>query len=343
MDKANEPGRQAGFTLVELMVAMVITLIVSGSIYGMIASGQTAFKRDPELSDRQQSIRVAMDVIQRDIVNAGNRLGLFYQVFAEPADAAGIMGANGVLTDHLVIYTGSGGCPDVTLAVPAQSGANLNAVADIPACYPDDAMAVVVYGNLGAKWGFLHRVHAQASKANFPPGLNAAANSQIQSVADLGQLCTPQQVLAGCTQAAPTAMAAVTIMAYVIAPEPDGTPGLWRSTTGGYDVLAGGGYAPPPPAVSSPGVWQLIARGIEDMQIQYFRNGVWNDTPTVTMGTPASVVTQVRVTLQARTATIRATAAVAGPNALRGQLTSVGVPRPALNYLSGTTPAPLWE
>ena len=65
-----ETGPETGFSLIELMVAMLITLIVSGAIFGLLSSGHSAFRREPELSDRQQSIRLAMDVISRDVVNA---------------------------------------------------------------------------------------------------------------------------------------------------------------------------------------------------------------------------------------------------------------------------------
>ena len=64
-------SKERGFSLVELMVAMTVTLIVSGAIYGLLTSGSNAFRREPELADRQQNIRVAMDLISRDVYNAG--------------------------------------------------------------------------------------------------------------------------------------------------------------------------------------------------------------------------------------------------------------------------------
>ena len=54
---------QSGFSLVELMIAMLVTMIISGAIFGLLSGGNTAFRREPELSDRQQNIRVAMDLI----------------------------------------------------------------------------------------------------------------------------------------------------------------------------------------------------------------------------------------------------------------------------------------
>src|SRR5512139_3594729 len=72
---------ERGFSLVELMMAMTITLIVSAAIYGLLTSGSNAFRREPEVADRQQNIRVAMDLIARDVFNAGAALPTFSQVF----------------------------------------------------------------------------------------------------------------------------------------------------------------------------------------------------------------------------------------------------------------------
>jgi len=86
-----------GFSLVELMVAMTITLIVSAAIYGLLTSGSNAFRREPELADRQQNIRVAMDLVARDVFNAGAGLPAFSQVFtlSDPA-GVGCTGAQGL-------------------------------------------------------------------------------------------------------------------------------------------------------------------------------------------------------------------------------------------------------
>ena len=83
--KTADPG-QAGFSLIELLVAMAMTLIVSGAIFGLLTGGQNAFRREPELTDRQQNIRIAMDAISRDIANAGGGMPLVSQVFTHTDD-----------------------------------------------------------------------------------------------------------------------------------------------------------------------------------------------------------------------------------------------------------------
>ena len=37
---------EAGFSMVELLVAMVITLMISGAIFGLLTGGQNAFRRE---------------------------------------------------------------------------------------------------------------------------------------------------------------------------------------------------------------------------------------------------------------------------------------------------------
>jgi Tfp pilus assembly protein PilW len=50
---------------VELMIAMLVTMVISGAVFGLMAVGQGSFRREPALTDRQQNIRMAMDIVQR--------------------------------------------------------------------------------------------------------------------------------------------------------------------------------------------------------------------------------------------------------------------------------------
>ena len=115
----------SGFSLIELTIALVVTLIITGAMYGLLAGGQSAFRREPELSDRQANIRVAMDLvaakmslgseIMKDIGNAGSGLPPFAQVFTRNLDACAAcnnggapMGLGGVRTDELEMLTNDG-------------------------------------------------------------------------------------------------------------------------------------------------------------------------------------------------------------------------------------------
>ena len=99
-------GRESGFSLIELMIAMVVTLIVTGAIFGLLSGGNSAFRREPQLADRQQNTRVAMSMIETDIGNAGTGLPPFVQVFAAGLDGQGPNGE-----DALEIIVGLPQCP----------------------------------------------------------------------------------------------------------------------------------------------------------------------------------------------------------------------------------------
>ena len=329
---------QAGFSLIELMIAMVITLIVTGSIYGLIAQGGNAFRRDPEITDRQQALRIALDLLTRDLDIAGMRMGAGTQAFTNNLDAVGPLNQDGVETDFIEILGDNGSCPDVYIN-PAQpsTGSNINTVSPIPDCYPEPTLVFIIFDDGATKWGAGHKIHAADQKLNFPPG-QQPTTSQVQGVCDLNNSD------AGCTQAAtPLYVALLTFVRWEIADDTDGIPSLYRATSAGIDLSSG--------AVSSPpgAGWSLVARGIEDLQVQYFRESDatdnnqsldWFDTPGVVDATGSNLdtlVRQVRVTLQARTVSTNlqgSTAAAAGDNAIRGSMTTVVAPRAAHFYLA---------
>jgi len=63
--------RQDGFSLVELLLASLITLIVVGGAFELAAPAQLMFQAQPEAADMQQRMRVAVDGLRRDLVMAG--------------------------------------------------------------------------------------------------------------------------------------------------------------------------------------------------------------------------------------------------------------------------------
>ena len=62
---------EKGFSLIETMVAMVIFLIVTGSIYGLLQVGLIDRNRASRRSDVLKNARAAMHLISRDALNAG--------------------------------------------------------------------------------------------------------------------------------------------------------------------------------------------------------------------------------------------------------------------------------
>src|SRR5262245_20633378 len=61
----------SGFSLVELLIAMGITVLVCGATVSFIRPAQEAFQVQPERADLQQRVRVGVETLQRDLLMAG--------------------------------------------------------------------------------------------------------------------------------------------------------------------------------------------------------------------------------------------------------------------------------
>jgi prepilin-type N-terminal cleavage/methylation domain-containing protein len=342
MQRAVRNG-QGGFSLIELTVAMAVTLIVTGAMYGLLAGGQSAFRREPELSDRQQNIRVAMDVILRDIANAGSGLPNFVQSFTPGLDAcAGCpMGPDGLVTDELEILTNAGSLDNegacFQIAV-GTAGDVLTLVRSAGNIAPDTPVVLIMDTGL---WTMRNVVGVALDPAvpgpfdNCTPltphlllNMGTAGDASGMNVA--GTLCSPSALGMG-NAVAPCNVVEVgfgEVVRYRTRPDADGVPVLQRSSSA--DLAAG---------------FQTLARGIEDLQIQYVTAGLdptvagsWTDeAPVVLNNTWPSIITQVRVTLAARSEAQNiqgATTSASGTTAMRGQLTATGSPRSSLLALT---------
>jgi type II secretory pathway pseudopilin PulG len=75
MMPATAPGARrrpdAGYSLLEMLVATGILVVVTGSIFGLLNPAQGTYRAQPEVSDMQQRLRVAVESMQRDLFMAG--------------------------------------------------------------------------------------------------------------------------------------------------------------------------------------------------------------------------------------------------------------------------------
>lgn len=346
MQRTSSSG-QGGFSLIELTVAMAVTLIVSGAIFGLIAGGQTAFRREPEMADRQQNIRVAMDVILRDISNAGSGLPNFMQTFTPALDAcAGCpMGPDGLATDQLEIVTNAAAVDNEGTCVPLAGGNGASNLLHLRRANAAIGLQTpVVLAMSDGKWtirsviavtqadsvaaGVYRNCSETATTPHVLLDLGAGDTSGLNVA---GTLCTPSATGVG-TVVPPNCevveMGFGELVTYQIVPDAAGVPMLQRMTS----ANTGAGF-------------QTLARGIEDLQVQYITAaldpavpGNWTDNaPVVVDGTWSSLITQVRVTLSARSEAQNvqgASTAATGTTALRGRLTSTASPRSSLQALA---------
>ena len=60
----------SGFTLLEMLVAMALSLLVLSGVYEVFTSQQKAYTVQDQVAEMQQNARVAMDIITRNLRNA---------------------------------------------------------------------------------------------------------------------------------------------------------------------------------------------------------------------------------------------------------------------------------
>jgi hypothetical protein len=65
------PRVNTGFSLVELTVALALTLLVAAAVAAIVDPARGAFASQPEAVDMQQRLRVGVDTLTRDLIGAG--------------------------------------------------------------------------------------------------------------------------------------------------------------------------------------------------------------------------------------------------------------------------------
>jgi type IV pilus assembly protein PilW len=349
-----EGRRDGGFSLIELMVAMTITVVISGAVYGLMAGGQTAFRREPELADRQQNVRIAMDLIMRDVANAGSGMPTFMQTFTQNLNAcAGCpnggapMGPDAERTDELELITNSGARENEPACHTAGGGSSTQVrMVRQSSTIPQQTIVILIMDD--GTWSIRNITDTSTNNTgadNCDAGTDHSALNFNQGANDSSGLNTPGGVCGPNTQGMgnstnPCDVQEISfgeVVRYRIRNDAEGVPVLQRFSTA--DFAAG---------------FQTIARGIENLQVQYLRADAdpavpanWTDNPsTVTLNQWGTLIPQVRVTLAARSEAQNVQGMVNAASAraaLRGQLTATGSPRSTLMALTAQTPTPLWR
>jgi prepilin-type N-terminal cleavage/methylation domain-containing protein len=63
-----------GFSLIEVMVSVLVTVIVMMGVYGLLRKGQESAMREPEVSALQQNIRGGLTMLEQDLTKAGYKM-----------------------------------------------------------------------------------------------------------------------------------------------------------------------------------------------------------------------------------------------------------------------------
>lgn len=140
-----------GFSLVELMIAMAITVTAAGALLSLVMAGQRIARLQPEAADLQQRARIAAQVISTELARAGAGLdagalaGPLAARFTPVSDAAG---------GGLTIWYVSGPGAQATLAAPLSADAlaatiTLNAPCATASCGFTPDTTAVIFDNAG--------------------------------------------------------------------------------------------------------------------------------------------------------------------------------------------------
>jgi prepilin-type N-terminal cleavage/methylation domain-containing protein len=158
---------EAGFTLLEMLISVTIMLVVTAGIFSVMNPAEGTFSTQPEVSDMQQRLRVAADVLNRDLVMAGagtysgSAVGTLSNFFASVVPyRVGLQGADPPGTfraDAISLLYVPSTAAQTTIAddMPKQSSEiKVNAQAGCPVgdelCGFETGMSVLIFDDTGA-------------------------------------------------------------------------------------------------------------------------------------------------------------------------------------------------
>jgi hypothetical protein len=102
----------AGFSLIEVLVALMVTMIVMAAVFMLLQRGQNSFRREPEVADMTANARAGLNRISQDLAIAG---------YHTPASMALMWNDGGGITpDELTIIYAD---PDIPVSAPKKCGA----------------------------------------------------------------------------------------------------------------------------------------------------------------------------------------------------------------------------
>ncbi len=135
---------QAGFSLVESLVATALMLTVSGAAFALMMPGITGSSVQAEAADMQQRLRVAGDMVQRDLrmagtgysadANVGSLIRFFAPVLPRRVGRQAPDAHTVVRDDAIAIVYGSESLWQTTAAVPLAAGPGTLRVDARPSC-----------------------------------------------------------------------------------------------------------------------------------------------------------------------------------------------------------------
>ncbi len=316
---------QAGFTLIELMIAVALSTLVMILIYTVFINQTAAYRSQADMGTMQQNLRVAMEMLSRDVSMAGWGVGWDGAVWGAGGQSGTIGGSpadSSPLYGFWVVEDSPSGTAHDAIEIVMQdpnrstwgwvTGAPLDCGTSSIVFHSDSAGQAALYHNNGTAAGqimcytpllrgkpgsFLWNVAGVGSSGAVPVTLNAQSDYVAECSESLPQrmICAPPRYIAyyidDVADSTGIGSPAQPVLYYV----PD-VLAANASSTGGY-----------PTANDIP-----IAIGIEDMQFEVCMGGSGIDCtdPSVTWTSGFDIaaatttwqnLTAVRIHLVART------------------------------------------
>jgi hypothetical protein len=207
-----------GFSVMELLVALTMTLAIAGALANVVPPARAAFERVPGEFDLQQRGRTAIDVLSQALRSAGRNVAA--------------MESLGSLSDAL---------PTVSLSEPDESGAFTELKVIAPPADPAQGVLAAAQTGPGAAMILNGELcPAISDVCGFQPGSTAVIVDglgnydvfQVATTVAATRLLTPSRAL---SQSYPAASAVIEVdeFTFTLAQQPDGSYSLVRRTAAG--------------------------------------------------------------------------------------------------------------
>lgn len=299
------PAPPAGFTLIELMVALVLGSLLVVGILAVFIYGNRSYRQDDQVAKMQDELRYAMSQITRDLEMAGYWAGLL-----DPAEV--------ILHTDLILPPGADCGPAQAVVAGDPPGAaawlygNLSALDFVSNAMPSDAAGAfpcLIADELATSAPDVIAVKRLASELSYE-----VATDETDLVGDADK--RPEEMVAGYVYVRTNNSAGTMFTFANINPDMTLDPPYqyWRYRPTIYYVR---NYTDRPgdgvpslcrkvlaPSLTSPDSTQCLATGVEDIQFEFGIDGNGDAAPDFYTATPTpadlDVAVAVRVTLLAR-------------------------------------------
>ncbi|MCU1266719.1 MAG: Prepilin-type N-terminal cleavage/methylation protein [Acidobacteria bacterium] len=88
MQRTFTKHNQAGFSLIEMMIAVTVMVLISAAVVTLMKGSMIISTANYELTDAQQSLRTSQEYINRDLMNAGDGLKTVSMIYVPSAFVA---------------------------------------------------------------------------------------------------------------------------------------------------------------------------------------------------------------------------------------------------------------